>query len=345
MPSTKEIILSFLSANPGSLLARLSDEVFSNLTEVRLRADKPLCVRINRREYVALANPAQAYKHDASSQNVSSQNASSGNASPPDGWVLSSGSVPNPYCPTLKDIADTVERMSRHSLYAFESALRQGYMTLPGGHRAGIAGQAVMPAPGDGRQLRTVTNISSINLRVAHAVKGCADYVLPFICDVKALSFCHTLIISPPACGKTTLLRDIVRQISNAGFTVGLVDERSEVAGCYRGVAQNDVGLRTDVLDGCPKAEGIVMLLRAMSPHVIAVDELGGERDARAVEDVLNAGVKLLCTAHARDMTDLKRCPMLKELMKQEIFERYVVLNAPGSVAGVYDGRGGSYVG
>jgi stage III sporulation protein AA len=135
------------------------------------------------------------------------------------------------------------------------------------------------------------------------------------------------------------LLRDIVRQISDGGLTVGLVDERSEVAGCYRGVPQNDVGLRTDVLDGCPKAQGMVMLLRAMSPQVIAVDELGGEADAKAVADVLNAGVKLLCTAHGQDMEDLKRSPMLKELIGQNIFERYVVLKTPKAPVKIYDGQ------
>ncbi len=322
MPSTKELILSFLSAGPAARLMGVSDADFARLTEVRLRADKPMFIRLDGREYAAAGGPATQT-----------------GAAAPDGWALCGAFFSNPYCPTFKDINETVERMSRHSLYAFESALRMGYITLPGGHRAGVAGQAVL----DGVQtLRTVTNIASVNLRVAHAVKGCADGVLPRLLDF-AHSLYHTLIISPPACGKTTLLRDIVRQISDSGLTVGLVDERSEVAGCYRGAPQNDVGLRTDVLDGCPKAEGMVMLLRAMSPAVIAVDELGGERDARAVRDVLNAGVKLMCTAHGRDAEDLRQSTVLKELMADEIFERYVVLGAPGIVTGVFD-KGGGHV-
>jgi stage III sporulation protein AA len=290
------MIKHFLGSNILRRLNTLDASKFENMTEIRLRAEKPMLVRVKGKE-------------------ISSFNKTD-------------------YTPTAADIAETVERISRHSYYAFESELAQGYITLPGGHRVGVAGQAVV----EEGKVKTWRYISCLAIRIAHSVKGCADGVLPFIYD--GFRFYNTMIISPPGFGKTTLLRDIVRQISNAGLTVGLVDERSEVAGCYQGLAQNDVGLRTDVLDACPKAEGMVMLLRAMSPNVIAVDELGKSEDALAVEQVLNAGVKLLCTAHGYNTQDVQKNPALASLVRSGVFERFIVLENPGVISGVFDKEG-----
>jgi stage III sporulation protein AA len=234
------------------------------------------------------------------------------------------------FCPTAEDIRETMERISQYSFYAFEAELSAGYITLPGGHRVGVCGQVAM----EGGAVRAWRNISGLNIRVARSVFGCADGVLPQITEGGRLL--HTMIISPPGFGKTTLLRDIVRQISDGGLTVGLADERSEIAGCFRGVAQNDVGIRTDVIDGCPKSLAMVMLLRGMSPDVIAVDELGGAEDAGAVDAVLNAGVTLLCTAHGRDVADVMANPSLSAVAGRGIFERFVVLDAPGRVGVVF---------
>jgi len=300
MPSTKEIITSYLSAGLHKRLSSFDNEFFDQISEIRIRADKPLFLYRQGKEYDAA------------------------------------------YRPTQTDINETLEKISQYSLYAFEEELRMGYITLPGGHRVGITGKTTV----ERQTIRTVHHVSGLNIRVAHQIKGCADSVLPLLLHEASRPLYHTMVISPPGCGKTTLLRDIVRQISNGiyhlcrGMTVGVVDERSEIAGCYKGVAQNDVGIRTDVLDSCPKAEGMVMLLRAMSPEVIAVDELGGERDVRAVEDVLNAGVKLICTAHGRDLADIRQNPMLRGLLDKRIFERFIILYTPGAVEGVYDADG-----
>jgi len=309
---TKERIRAFLGAEPARRVAQLTPKDFETITELRLRVDKPLFARISGRDYMLTA------QGKSSDTTLAAQYA---------------------YRPSATDIAETIERISQYSFYAFETELCNGYITLPGGHRVGIAGQAVI----ENGTVRAWRHISSINLRVAHAVKGCADGVLENIYSgiTNKPQIYHTMIISPPGAGKTTLLRDIIRQISDGGLTVGLVDERSEVAGCFQGIPQNDVGLRTDVLDGCPKAEGMVMLLRAMAPDVIAVDELGGGADAKAVEAVLTAGVKLLCTAHGSNLEDVMKNPTLSGLISRKIFERYVVLTAPGEAPQLFDGEGG----
>lgn len=241
-----------------------------------------------------------------------------------------------------EDVRETMEYIGNYSLYAYEEELRQGFLTVQGGHRVGIAGKAVL----EDEKIRGIRHISCINVRVAHQQKGCADKVLPYL--IEKGNFCHTLIVSAPRCGKTTLLRDIIRQISDGtkerqGLTVGVVDERSEIAGCYLGVAQNDVGIRTDVLDCCPKAEGMMMLIRSMSPEVVAVDEIGTAEDIRALEAVVNCGCKILATVHGNSMEDVRKKPLLSRLVEEHMFERYVVLvGTPrvGSIQAVFDGRG-----
>lgn len=248
----------------------------------------------------------------------------------------------SPYLVTDEDVKETLEYVSGYSLYAYEDEIRQGYISVQGGHRVGITGKVIL----DGDRIRGMKYISCINLRIAHEIPGCADAVMPFVRTKDWTA--HTLIISPPRCGKTTLLRDIIRQLSSGtkdapGVTVGVVDERSEIAGCYQGIPQNDLGERTDVLDGCPKAEGMQMLIRSMSPAVVAVDELGREEDFRAVESVIHCGCKLIATAHGDSLTDILRKPFFARLREMRVFERYIVLGnekMAGTVTGIFDERG-----
>ena len=162
-----------------------------------------------------------------------------------------------------------MEYISSYSMYAYIEQLKQGFLTIRGGHRVGICGTVVM----DHDKVKTIRHISGLNIRIAHEVKGCADTLYSLCTRMGKLI--PTLIISPPGCGKTTLLRDMIRKISDEGQTVGVVDERSEIGACYQGVAQNDLGIQTDIMDACEKGQGMNMLIRSMAPDVIAVDEIG----------------------------------------------------------------------
>lgn len=230
---------------------------------------------------------------------------------------------------TPEDIRETMALVSNYSLYAYEDEIRQGYITIRGGHRVGIAGKIIL----ENERIKSIQYISFMNIRLSHQVKGCADRVLPYI--LRDGRLCHTLIISPPCCGKTTMLRDIIRQVSGGGQSVGVVDERSEIAACYLGIPQNEVGIRTDVLDGCPKAHGMLMLLRSMSPQIIAVDEIGSQEDIRAIAYVINCGCKLLATVHGSSIEDLMSKPVLSRLVREKLFERYIVLNNRGRIGNI----------
>jgi len=246
------------------------------------------------------------------------------------------------YVITKEEVREALEYISHYSLYAYENEMKQGFITIEGGHRVGMTGKAMV----EHEKVKNIKHVSSINIRVSHEITGCADDILPHIALHKQV--CHTLIVSPPRCGKTTLLRDLIRQISDGnkyvkGSTVGVVDERSEIGGCYKGVAQNQLGIRTDILDCCPKAEGMIMLIRSMSPQVIAVDEIGTVEEIRALEYALHCGCKLLATVHGTSMEEIRKKPIFEQLVKDKRFERYVVLSNReriGQVEGIYDERG-----
>lgn len=227
------------------------------------------------------------------------------------------------YRVTVQDVAEMVNYISKYSLYAYKEELKQGYITLEGGHRVGMAGGAVT----EGGQLVGISPVTFLNIRVAHEKKGCACELLPYICREEGIY--NTLFFSEPGAGKTTLLRDCIRLLSDgaydgAGMKVCVVDERSEIAACHIGVPQNDLGIRTDVLCGCAKPIGIGMLLRAMSPQVLAVDELGSEADFAAVERAVYSGCRVLGTIHAGDIDELREKPGLSEWIKRGVFQRYI---------------------
>ncbi len=307
----REELVKIFSKDIRTILKQVSVD-FEQVQEIRLRIHAPLLMICNNREYYIT----------------------------PEGHL--SVRAEEAYLVTRQALKETLEYMSSYSLYAFEEEMKQGFITIQGGHRIGIAGKTITDEHG----IRSMKFISFINVRLSHQIKGCASMVLPYLYEGGAVL--HTLIISPPRCGKTTLLRDIIRQVSNgtkveAGVTVGVVDERSEIGACYQGVPQNELGIRTDILDCCPKVQGMMMLIRTMSPQVIAVDEIGSREDLDAIEHVMNCGCKLIATVHGSSIEDIKQKPVLRKLVMERWFQRYIILNNRGNVGNVdqiYDSRG-----
>ena len=291
-------VLKYMPKEIKIMIEGMQPLLLESMEEVRLRQNKPIILYGGGREYIISKNGQLVFDPI------------------------------NAYNCTLEDIKNAVSLITNFSLYSFEDDIRNGFVTIDGGHRVGICGKAVL----ENGKIRTFRDISFINYRVARQVLGSANKVLSYI--LKEDNGVHnTLIISPPQCGKTTILRDIVRQISGGipsmgfrGKKVGLIDERNEIAACSMGLPKNDIGIRTDVLDGCPKAEGIQIMIRSMSPEIIATDEIGRSEDAGAVLDAINAGVKIITTIHGSNIEDFLRKPTLEKL-HENLFERYIIMS------------------
>ncbi len=223
-----------------------------------------------------------------------------------------------------------------YSVYACQEELINGYITIEGGHRVGVCGRTVM----ENGRVKTIKDISSINIRRSREIIGVSDPCMGYLLKGKSQIF-NTIIVSPPKCGKTTLLRDMIRNFSSMGFQVGVCDERSEISGMYNGHPSYDLGIRTDILDGCPKEKGMIMLIRSMSPDLIATDEIGKKEDCNAIEAAVCAGISLLTTIHGSCYEDVINSG-IGELVERGIFERLIFLsNVPaiGSISAIRDWR------
>ena len=249
---------------------------------------------------------------------------------------------------TVNDIKQILVKVSNYSLYAHEEEIKQGYITIKGGHRIGIAGECVL-SKGD---VRTIRNISSLNIRICKEVKGCSNEIMKYIVDNDRIN--NTLIISPPKCGKTTILRDIARNISNGmpinnlkGKKVSIIDERSEIASCFNGIPQLDVGIRSDILDNCLKKDGMLMAIRSLSPEILICDEIGTKGDIEALNMAFNSGVNIIVTIHGYSIEDIYKRKVFKDLLENSILEKVIVLSnrkGPGTIENIYSiGNGGEF--
>jgi len=311
--SLKKHILPVLSKRVGSAIEGALIYGLEPLEEIRLRAEKPLILQNYYKEWFIGADGLLSSK--------------------PSGSFLVS----------QEDIRLSLEMMSENSIYAYQDEIRNGYITIKGGHRVGLSGRVVL----EGGAVRNIKDISGLNIRLSNQIPGCSFKLLPYLFR-NSSDIYNTLIISPPQCGKTTILRDIAKTLGTGaseygfkGVKVGIIDERSELAACMKGIPQNDVGIRTDVLDGCPKNIGMPMMIRSMSPAVIITDEIGNDGDREAVQCVLNAGVRIVTSAHGYNISELKSRREVLKLIEDKVFERYVVLgnrNGPGTLVEVIDG-------
>ncbi|WP_034868808.1 stage III sporulation protein AA [Clostridium lundense] len=243
----------------------------------------------------------------------------------------------------LEEIKIIIQRMSNYSIYAYDEEIKQGYITIKGGHRVGICGRCVI----QNNEVKTIKDTASMNIRICREVIGCSNKIIPYIIENNIME--NTIIISPPKCGKTTLLRDIARNISEGikefrfkGKKVCVIDERSEIAACYNGIPQLNIGIRTDVLDCCPKASGIMMAIRSMSPDIIVCDEIGTLSDMESIIGAMNSGVSLITTIHGYGIEDLYERAVFKEIMDNKVFKKAIILsnkNGIGTVEYIYSFR------
>ena len=243
------------------------------------------------------------------------------------------------YIVQTEDVLNILQSICENSIYSYQNQICEGFITIKGGHRIGITGSAII----ENNQVKNLNYISNLNFRIARQIIGCSNNIIKEIINQEENTIYNTLIVSPPGAGKTTLLRDIIRNLSNGteeitGKNIGVVDERGEIAAMYKGIPQNDLGIRTDIIENIKKSVGMKMLIRSMAPEIIVADEIGSKEDVQEINYAVCSGIKGIFTAHGNSLEDLKLNPAIAELIEKNIFERLLFLdkNNKGKVNKIY---------
>ena len=283
-----ERILKYFPIKLENILKQEIGEKYNILEEIRIRVGKPIVLKFNNYEKIVR------------------------------------------YQVNRDEILNILQSVCENSIYSYQKQIAEGFVTINGGHRVGISGSCVI----ENEKVININYINSLNFRISRQILGCSNNILKHILNLEENSVYNTLIVSPPGAGKTTLLRDIVRQVSSGirslkfkGIDVGIVDERSEIASLYKGVPQNDIGIKSDVIENVSKSIGIRMLVRSMAPKVIVADEIGGFEDIDVMNYAMCSGCKGIFSAHGSNFDDIYLNPVLKKLINSHLFETIIFLN------------------
>lgn len=283
-------ILMYFPNNIYQILSNLfkeNNQIINEIQEIRIRTNRPILLKLRERDLMLQYNITQS------------------------------------------EILQILERLCENSIYAYKNQICEGYITVRGGHRVGLTGSCAI----ENGKIINMKYISSLNFRIAREVFNCSTRVLREIIDIENKTIFNTIIVAPPGKGKTTVLRDAIRRLSNGieeinfkGKTCGIIDERGEIAAMYKGVPQNDVGIRTDIIENINKYKGIHILVRTMSPDIIASDEIGSKEDVEAIRYALYSGVKGIFTMHGKDIQDIKNNEQIYQLIENNEIQKVVFL-------------------
>lgn len=283
-------ILRYFPNNIYQIFFKLFNEnnkIINEIQEIRMRANKPILLKLREKDLILQYNISQS------------------------------------------EMLQILERLCENSIYAYKNQICEGFITVKGGHRVGLTGSCVI----ENGKITNIKYISSLNFRIAREILNCSTRILREVIDIENKTIYNTIIVGPPGKGKTTILRDTIRRLSNGideinfkGKTCGVVDERGEIAAMYKGVPQNDVGIRTDIIENVNKNKGIHMLIRTMAPEIVACDEIGSKEDVDAIHYALFSGVKGIFTMHGKCIEDIKNNRQIYELIENREIQKVVFL-------------------